>query len=57
MLTMDSTSAMNHSNFHASDVRDNIFNAQDKEFLSVLEDLVGIYDPLYSQNKYIKVIS
>ena len=57
MLTMDSSSAMNHSNFQASDVRDETFNAQDKEFLSVLEDLVGIYDPLYSQNKYIKVAS
>ena len=48
MLTMDSSSAMNRSNFQASDVRDETFNAQDKEFLSVLEDLVGIYDPLYS---------
>ena len=52
---MDSSSAMNHSDFQASDVRDEIFNGQDKEFLSVLEDLVGINDPLSSQNKIIKV--
>ena len=28
-----------------------------REFLSVLKGLVGIYDPLYSQNKYIKITS
>ena len=52
---MDSSSAMNHSDFQASDVRDEIFNGQDKEFLSVSEDLVAINDPLSSQNKIIKV--
>ena len=52
---MDSSSAINYSDFQASDVRDEIFNGQDKEFLSVLEDLVGINDPLSSQNKIIKV--
>ena len=57
MLTMHSSSTINHSEFQASDVRDDIFNAHDKEFLSVLEDLVGIYDPLNSQNKIIKVTS
>ena len=30
ILTIDSSSAMNHSDFQASDVRDEIFNAQDK---------------------------
>ena len=54
---MDSSSAMNHSDFQASAVRDEIFNAQDKKFLSVLEDLVGIYDPLHSQSKCIKLTS
>ena len=57
VLTMHSSSTINHSEFQASDVRDDIFNAHDKEFLSVLEDLVGIYDPLNSQNKIIKVTS
>ena len=54
---MDSTSAMNNSDFQASDVRDDICNVQDKKFLSVLKDLIGIYDSLHSQNKNIKVTS
>ena len=53
MLTMDSPSAMNHSDFHASEVKDEIFNTQDREFLSVLENLMDIDDPLHSQNKNI----
>ena len=53
MLTMDSPSAMNHSDFHASELKDEIFNTQDKEFLSVLENLMDIDDPLHSQNKNI----
>ena len=44
MLTMDSSSAMNHSDFHASEAKDEIFNTQDREFLSV-----DIDDPLHSQ--------
>ena len=55
MLTMDSSSAMNNSDFHSSDVKDEIFNTQDREFLSVLENLMGIDDPLHSQNKNINV--
>ena len=55
MLTMDSSSAMNHSDFHASEVKDEIFNTQDREFLSVLENLMDIDDPLHSQNKNVKV--
>ena len=55
MLTMDSPSAMNHSDFHASEVKDEIFNTQDREFLSVLENLMDIDDPLHSQNKNISV--
>ena len=51
MLTMDSSSEMNHSDFHASEVKDEIFNTQDREFLSVLENLMDIDDPLHSQNK------
>ena len=53
MLTMDSPSAMNHSDFHASEVKDEIFNTQDREFFSVLENLMDIDDPLHSQNKNI----
>ena len=53
MLAMDSPSAMNHSDFHASEVKDEIFNTQDREFLSVLENLMDIDDPLHSQNKNI----
>ena len=53
MLTMDSSSAMNHSDFHASEVKDEIFNTQDREFLSVLENLMDIDDPLHPQNKNI----
>ena len=53
MLTMDSSNAMNQSDFHASDFKDEIFNTQDREFLSVLEDLMDLEDPLHSQNKNI----
>ena len=53
MLTMGSSSAMNHSDFRASEVKDKIFNTQDREFLSVLEDLMDLDDPLHSQNKII----
>ena len=53
MLTMDSPSAMNHSDFHASEVKEEIFNTQDREFLSLLENLMDIDDPLHSQNKNI----
>ena len=52
---MDSTSAMNHSDFHTSEVKDEIFNIQHREFLSVLENLMDIDDPLYSQNKNVNV--
>ena len=55
MLTMDSSSAKNHSNFHAREAKDEIFNTQDREFLSVLEDLMDIDDPMHSQNKNINV--
>ena len=55
MLTMDSSSAMNHSDFHASEVKDEIFNTQEREFLSVLENLMDIDDPLHSQNKNVNV--
>ena len=51
---MYSSSAMNHSEFHASEVKDEI-NTQDREFLSVLEDLIDIDDPSHSQNKNINV--
>ena len=36
MLTMDSPSAMNHSDFHGSEVKDEILNTKDRQFLSVL---------------------
>ena len=52
---MDSSSAMNHSDFDANEVKDDIFKTQDREFLSVLEDLMDIDDPLHSQNKNINV--
>ena len=55
MLTMDSSSEMNHSDFHASEVKDEIFNTQDMEFLSVLENVTDIDDPLHSRNKNINV--
>ena len=55
MLPMDYSSAMNHSDFHASEVKDEIFNTQDREFLSVLEDLMDIDDPPHSQNENINV--
>ena len=42
---MDSSSAMNHSDFQASDVKDDIFNTQDRELISVLENLIYIDDP------------
>ena len=53
MLIMDSSSAMNHFDFNTSEVQDEVFNTQDGEFLSVLEDLMGLDDPLHSQNKNI----
>ena len=56
MLTMDSSSVMNHSDFYASEVKDEIFNTQDREFISVLEELMEIDDPLHSQNKNINVM-
>ena len=52
---MDSSSAMNHFDFHASEIKDEIFNTQDREFLSVLENLMDIDDPLHSQNKNVNV--
>ena len=55
MLTMASSSAMDHSDFHTSEVKEEIFNTQDREFLSLLEDLMDIYDLLHSQNKNINV--
>ena len=55
MLTMDSSSAMNHSDFHASEVQDEIFTTKDRKFLSVLENMMDIDDPLHSQNKNINV--
>ena len=55
MLTIDSSSAMNHSDLHGSEVKDEIFNTQDREFHSVLENLMGIDDPLHSHNKNINV--
>ena len=48
MLAMDSSSAMNHSDFHASDVKGEISNTQDIEFLSVLENFMDIHDTLHS---------
>ena len=56
MLTMDSSSIMNHSDFHAREVKDEIFNTQDREFISVLEELMEIDDPLHSQNKNINIM-
>ena len=55
MLNMDSSSAMNHSDFDASEVKDEIFNSQDREFLSVLEKLMDTDDLLHSQNKNVNV--
>lgn len=55
MLTMDSSSVMNHPHLDASEVKDEIFNTKDKEFLSVLENLMDKDDPLHSQNKNINV--
>ena len=48
MLAMDSSSAINHSDFHASDVMGEISNTQDREFLSVLENFMDIHDTLHS---------
>ena len=45
------TSVMNYSDLHASEISNEIFNTQDREFLSVLENLMEIDDPLHSQNK------
>ena len=55
MLTMDSSSAMNHSDFHTCEVKDKVFNTLDRgrEFLSVLEDLIDLDSPLHLQNKNI----
>ena len=53
ILTVDSSSAMNHSNFYASEVKEEIINTLDREFLSVLEDLMDLDDLLHSQNKNI----
>ena len=52
MLTVDSSSAINRSEFRTSEVKDEIFNTQDREFLSVLMDIDG---PLNSQNKNVKM--
>ena len=53
MLTMDASVAINHSDFHISEVQDEVFNTQDREFLSVLEDLTDLDDPLHPQSKNI----
>ena len=53
MLTMDASIAINHSDFHTSEVQDEVFNTQDREFLSVLEDLTDLDDPLHPQSKNI----
>ena len=53
---MDSSSAIYYYDFRASEVKDEIFNTQDREFISVLEELMDIDDPLYSQNKNINVM-
>ena len=53
MSTMDSSNSMNHSDFHTSEVQDKVFNAQDRGFLSVLEDLMNLDNPLHLQNKNI----
>ena len=42
MSTMDSSSAMNHFDFHVSEIKNEIFNTQDRDFLSVLEDLMDL---------------
>ena len=55
MLTIGSSSKMNHSDFDVSEVKDEIFNTQDREFNPVLENLRNIDDPLHSQNKNIDV--
>ena len=34
MLTMDSSSAINHSDFQENEIKDEIFNTQDREFIS-----------------------
>ena len=55
VLTIDSSSAINHFDFHKSEVKDEIFNTQDMKFLSVVEDLKDLDNPLHSQNKNINV--
>ena len=55
MLTVDSSIAMNHSEFCTSEVKDEVFNTQDREFLSVLGNLMDIDGPLHSQNKNVKM--
>ena len=55
MFTIDSSSAINHFDFHKSEVKDEIFNTQDMKFLSVVEDLKDLDNPLHSQNKNINV--
>ena len=58
MLTMDPSSAMNHSDFHASEVKDEVFNnTQDREFLSILEDLMDLDDLKQNKNINAKVTS
>ena len=49
---MDSSSAINHSAFHAREIKYEIFNTHDREFFSVLENLMDIDDPLHSHNKH-----
>ena len=49
------TSEINHFDFHKSEVKDKIFNTQDMKFLSVVEDLKDLDNPLHSQNKNINV--
>ena len=34
MLTMDSSSAINHSDYQENEIKDEIFNTQDREFIS-----------------------
>ena len=52
---MDTSSAMNYSDFYANEFKDQIFNKQDREILPLLEKLMDIDDPLHSQNKNINV--
>ena len=52
---MDTSSAMNYSDFYANEFKDQIFNKQAREILPLLETLMDIDDPLHSQNKNINV--